>query len=83
LNVNPLSALLSVVAALSAVVLLSVVVAALSVDVLLSAVVLLSVEAVVLLVVDESPQPARHPATIAAVNKILTGFFIIKSLFLN
>jgi hypothetical protein len=24
-----------------------------------------------------SPQPARHPATIAAVNKILTDFFII------
>jgi hypothetical protein len=26
---------------------------------------------------DVLPQPAKHPATMAAVNKILTGFFII------
>jgi hypothetical protein len=42
----------------------------------LPVVALLSVEA-------ELPQPARHPVTIAAVNKILTDFFIINfSLFL-
>jgi hypothetical protein len=73
--------LLSVETLLSTV--LSVVVAVLSVEAL-SVVVAdaLSVDDVVLLVVDELPQPARHPATIAAVNKILTGFFIINSLFL-
>jgi hypothetical protein len=54
----------------------------LSVVALSVVVVVLSDDVVVLPVVDELPQPARQPATMAAVNKILTGFFIITSLFL-
>jgi uncharacterized membrane protein YozB (DUF420 family) len=75
LKVKPSDAVLSAAA-------LSVVVAVLSVEALSVVVVVLSDDVVVLPVVDELPQPARQLATMAAVNKILTGFFIITSLFL-